>query len=61
MGIDKQYHDKIFKIFNALNKRKDSTGIGLTIVKKIIDLYKGEIWIESEPGIGTTFHFTLKK
>lgn len=61
VGIDKQYHDKIFKIFHALNKSKDSTGIGLSIVKKIIDLYKGEIWIESEEGLGTTFHFTLKK
>ncbi len=61
VGIDKQYHNKIFKIFHALNKSKDSTGIGLTIVKKIIDLYKGEIWIESEVGQGTIFYFTLKK
>lgn len=61
MGIDKKFHDKIFKIFHALNKSKDSTGIGLSIVKKIIDLHEGEIWLESAPNIGTTFFFTLKK
>lgn len=61
IGIDKKFHDKIFKIFHALNKSKDSTGIGLSIVKKIIELHEGAIWLESEPTIGTTFHFTLKK
>lgn len=61
IGIDKKYHDKIFKIFHALNKRDDSTGIGLSIVKKIIDLHEGEVWLESEPDKGTTFFFTLKK
>lgn len=61
MGIDIKFHDKIFKIFHALNKSKDSTGIGLSIVKKIIELHEGEIWLESEPKVGTTFYFTLKK
>ena len=61
IGIEKQYHDKIFKIFHALNKSKDSTGIGLSIVKKIVDLHEGKIWLESEPNKGTTFFFTLKK
>jgi light-regulated signal transduction histidine kinase (bacteriophytochrome) len=61
IGIDKKYHDKIFKIFHALNKSKDSTGIGLSIIKKIINLHKGDVWIESSLGKGTTFHFTLKK
>ncbi len=61
IGIDKKYHDKVFKVFHALNKRKDSTGIGLSIVKKIINLHKGTVWIESELGTGTTFYFTLKK
>jgi PAS domain S-box-containing protein len=61
IGIDKKYHDKIFKVFHALNKRKDSTGIGLSIVKKIINLHKGTVWVESQIGKGTTFHFTLKK
>ena len=61
IGIEKQFHDKIFKIFHSLNKSKDSTGIGLSIVKKIVDLYKGNIWLESEPGKGTTFFFSIKK
>lgn len=61
MGIAPEFHEKIFKIFHALNKSKDSTGIGLSIVKKIVDLHEGKIWLESEVGIGTTFFFTLKK
>jgi PAS domain S-box-containing protein len=61
IGIEKQYHEKIFKIFNYLNKSKDSSGIGLSIVKKIVDLHEGEIWIDSELNKGTTFYFTLKK
>ncbi|WP_299150080.1 PAS domain-containing sensor histidine kinase [uncultured Dokdonia sp.] len=61
IGIEKEYHHKIFEIFQSLNKHKDSTGIGLSIVKKIVDLYSGEIWLESIPGEGTTFFFTLKK
>ncbi|MFD2542784.1 PAS domain S-box protein [Lacinutrix gracilariae] len=61
IGIDKKYHDKIFKIFHSLNKSKDSTGIGLSIVKKIVTLHEGEIWLDSEPNVGTTFYFTLKK
>ncbi|MEY8850063.1 PAS domain S-box protein [Psychroserpens sp. XS_ASV72] len=61
IGIEKKFHDKIFKIFHALNKSKDSTGIGLSIVKKIVNLHQGEIWLESEPNVGTTFYFTLKK
>lgn len=61
IGIEKKFHNKIFKIFHSLQASKDSTGIGLSIVKKIVELYKGEIWIESEPNIGTTFHFTIKK
>ena len=61
VGVESKYHDKIFKIFHALNKSKDSTGIGLSIVKKVVDLYQGEIWVESELTKGTTFHFTIKK
>ena len=61
VGIDKIYHDKIFKIFHSLNKSKECTGIGLSIVKKIVDLHDGEIWLESKPSVGTTFYFTLKK
>ncbi len=61
IGIEKKFHDRIFKIFHALNKSKESTGIGLSIVKKIVDLYEGNIWLESELGQGTTFFFTIKK
>ncbi|WP_159951017.1 PAS domain-containing sensor histidine kinase [Polaribacter septentrionalilitoris] len=61
IGIEKKYHDKIFEAFHSLNKREDSSGIGLSIVRKIIDLYQGDIWLESEPNVGTTFYFTLKK
>ena len=61
LGIDEKYHDKVFKIFHSLNKSKDSSGIGLSIVKKIVDLYQGEIWLKSKPEKGTTFFFTLKK
>ncbi|WP_271769565.1 sensor histidine kinase [Aquimarina algiphila] len=60
-GILKKYHNKIFEIFQTLDDKKVSTGIGLSIVKKIVEFYNGEIWIESEKGIGTTFYFTLKK
>jgi PAS domain S-box-containing protein len=61
LGIDKKYHVKIFKIFHSLNENKDSSGIGLSIIKKIVDLYHGEIWLESELNKGATFYFTLKK
>lgn len=61
IGIEEEYHDKIFKIFHSLSDTKESSGIGLSIVKKIVDLYKGDIWLESSLGKGTTFYFTLKK
>lgn len=60
-GIDRVYFDKIFKTFEKLENNPDSSGIGLSIVKKIIDLYEGKIWLESTLGVGTTFYFTLKK
>lgn len=61
IGIEEQYHDKIFKVFLSLNKRKDSSGIGLSIVQKIVELHGGKIWLESTPNVGTTFFFTIKK
>ena len=62
-GIEEKYFKKIFQIFQTLNARDDfeSTGIGLTVTKKIIELYGGKIWLESKPGQGTTFFFTLLK
>jgi len=61
IGIAKKDFDKIFKIFQALTENKESSGIGLSIVKKIINLYQGEIWLQSELGKGTTFYFTILK
>jgi PAS domain S-box-containing protein len=61
IGIEKKYHNKIFQIFHSLNAREDSTGVGLSIVRKIIELYEGTIWLESEPNKGSTFYFTIKK
>lgn len=58
-GIDKAYFHKIFQIFQKLENDSASTGIGLSIVKKIVNSYDGTIWLESEEGLGTTFYFTL--
>ncbi|MEO5572175.1 MAG: ATP-binding protein [Bacteroidia bacterium] len=60
-GIAPEYHEKIFEIFQAIHDRNisDSTGIGLSIVKKIIEENGGKIWVESFPGKGTTFKFTF--
>jgi two-component system sensor kinase FixL len=62
-GIDKKYHKKIFKIFQTLQSKdkSESTGIGLSTVKKIVKYYKGGIWVESSVGEGATFCFTLPK
>lgn len=62
-GIEKKHWERIFKIFQTLAPRDEfeSTGIGLTVVKKIVELYGGKIWLESEVGKGTTFLFTFPK
>ncbi|WP_339658557.1 ATP-binding protein [uncultured Polaribacter sp.] len=60
-GIEKQYFDKIFIAFQKLENDYKSTGIGLSIVKKIIETYQGEIWLKSIPNVETTFYFTIKK
>ncbi|MHC4511685.1 MAG: sensor histidine kinase, partial [Planctomycetota bacterium] len=62
-GIEEKYFDKIFKIFQTLSPRdkSESTGVGLTIIKKIVELYGGRIWLESKVGDGSTFFFTLPK
>ncbi|WP_369049432.1 PAS domain S-box protein [Tenacibaculum sp. UWU-22] len=61
IGIEKKHHSTIFKTFHFLNKNEDSSGIGLSIVKKIVDLHQGDIWLKSEKNKGTTFYFTLAK
>jgi two-component system sensor kinase FixL len=62
-GIEEKYFDLIFGMFKTLNTRDDvdSTGVGLTVVKKIVEHYGGRAWVESKVGEGSTFFFTLAK
>jgi signal transduction histidine kinase len=64
IGIEKRDFDKIFQVFQRLPSAKkqagEGTGVGLTIVKRIIEHHGGKIWLISEPGKGSTFYFTLK-
>jgi signal transduction histidine kinase len=59
MGVSPDHHERIFGLFNKLDPRTDGTGVGLALVKRIIEVHGGRIWIESETGIGSTFFFTL--
>ena len=59
MGVAPEYHERIFGLFNKLDARSEGTGVGLALVKRIIEVHEGRIWIESELGRGSTFLFTL--
>jgi signal transduction histidine kinase len=62
IGIEAEFYDEIFRIFKRLNttdRQEAGTGVGLTFVKKIVERHGGRVWLESEPGKGTTFYFNL--
>ena len=59
IGIEPEYHEVIFGLFNKLDAQSEGTGIGLSLVKRIIEVHNGRIWVESEKGKGATFYFSL--
>jgi signal transduction histidine kinase len=59
-GIKPEYHEKVFGLFDKLDPTSEGTGIGLALVKRIIEVHGGRVWVESDgPGLGATFCFTL--
>jgi len=59
IGISDEHYERVFGLFNKLDVKTDGTGIGLALVKRIIEVHGGRIWVQSEVGKGTTFFFTL--
>jgi signal transduction histidine kinase len=60
IGIEKRYHDKIWQMFQQLNKNYEGTGIGLALVRKVVDRLGGKVGVESEPGHGSRSWIELK-
>ncbi len=63
MGISREYQDKIFGLFKRLHHAREysGTGLGLALCHNIVGLYAGRIWVDSQPGQGATFHFSLPR
>ena len=59
MGIPDEHYERVFGLFNKLDPKTEGTGIGLALVKRIIEIHGGRIWLESGAGKGCTFFFTL--
>ena len=60
IGIESCHHDRVFGLFKQLDQDVQGSGIGLALVKRIVDVHGGRIWVESEgKGLGSTFYFTI--
>lgn len=60
IGIKKEFHKRIFGLFDKLNTATEGTGVGLALVKRIVEVHGGSIWVDSQEGSGATFYFTLR-